>query len=190
MIKDDYVEMFSRKREAPDGTYAATPRADFVYLAEGSKNAMIAGEQGATIMEIYSPVRSDYLEKEGATDLPKAVSMPDFPVPPSIESGKVYDLYDFQYTQLIPGANSRIISGENIQLSFLTMDPGTFFDLHFHPEEQLMLDETGWVNYTTRDGCTSHLTGKYKYDREVFSDLEGIQYTFLYFSVESREITL
>ena len=47
MIGNEYVEMTSRKREAPDGIHAATPRADFVYLEEGDNNALKAGAQGA-----------------------------------------------------------------------------------------------------------------------------------------------
>ena len=139
MIGDEYIEMISRKRERPDGTHGATPRADFVYLEEGSNNALKAGAHGAKIIEMYSPVRADYLQKSGATDVPEELRMPEFPVTPSIQPCRVYDLYDFQYTELVPGANSRIITGKNIQLSFITMDPGTFFDLHFHPEEQLMM---------------------------------------------------
>ncbi len=154
MIGSEYVEMISRKREAPDGTHAATPRTDFVYLAEGSNNAVIAGDQGARILEIYSPVRADYMEKAGATDIPKTVRMTDFPVSPSIEAGKVYDLFDFQYTELVPGANSRIITGENLQLSFITMDPGSFFGEHNHPEEQLMLVFRGGIEEIILDGTT------------------------------------
>ncbi len=154
MIGNEYVEMTSRKREAPDGIHAATPRVDFVYLEEGDNNALKAGAQGARIMEMYSPVRADYLEKAGAVDIPKNLGMPEFPVSPNIESGKVYDLYDFQYTELVPGANSRIITGKNIQLSFLTMDPGSYFGEHNHPEEQLMLVFRGGINEVIMDGST------------------------------------
>ena len=148
----DFVSMTSRKREAPDGINAATPRVDFVYLESGSTSALIAGEQGARIIEIYSPVRSDYLEKAGVTEIPEAEMETDFPVPPSIQSGEVYDLYDLQYTELVPGANSRIITGKNAQLSFLTMDPGSSFDRHLHPEEQLMLVFRGGINEIIMDG--------------------------------------
>ncbi len=148
------VFLTSRKREAPDGTHAATPRTDFVYLEKGSDNSVVAGEGGATILEVYSPVRTDYMEKAGAAQLPAEVKIPDFPVPPTVEPGKVYDLYDLQYTELVPGANSRIIAGKNIQLSFLTMDPGSSFAEHIHPEEQLMLVFRGGIDEIIMDGVT------------------------------------
>lgn len=146
LIGNELVPMISRKRKAPDGIHAATPRMDFVYLEKGSASALIAGEQGAKIIEIYSPYRIDYMEKAGYTETPKPIRKYNFPVPASVEPGKVYDLYDFQYANLVPGANARIISGNNIQLSFLTMDPGSVFDRHLHPEEQLMLVFRGGIN--------------------------------------------
>jgi len=152
LIGENFVGMYSRKREAPDGIHAATSRVDFVYLEKGSANAVVAGEQGARIIEVYSPVRTDYMEKAGVTDIPAATEDVDFPVPPSVKPGTVYDLYDLQYTELVPGANSRIITGNNIQLSFLTMDPGSFFDRHIHPEEQLMLVFRGGINEIIMDG--------------------------------------
>ncbi len=151
LIGNEFMHMISRKREAPDGIHAATRRVDFVYLTKGTTSALTAGEQGARIIEIYSPFRADYMQKTGAPEIPKAVEQYDFPVPPSVKSGKVYDLYDFQYANLVPGANSRIISGNNIQLSFLTMDPGSVFDRHIHPEEQLMLVFRGKINEIIMD---------------------------------------
>jgi gluconolactonase len=58
---------------------------------------------------------------------------------PNVNPGEVYDLYGIQLTELVPGANSRLINGKNTQVSFLSMDPGAIFDRHIHPEEQLML---------------------------------------------------
>jgi gluconolactonase len=40
---------------------------------------------------------------------------------------------------LTTGANSRLITGKNTQISFISMDPGALFDRHIHPEEQTML---------------------------------------------------
>ncbi len=154
LVVDEFVPMISRERETPDGIHAATPRVDFVYLEKGSPSALIAGEEGAQIIEIYSPFRADYMEKAGAGEIRQTVKEYKFPIPPTVEPGKVYDLYDFQYTQLVPGANSRIISGNNIQLSFLTMDPGSVFDRHLHPEEQLMLVFRGAINEIIMDDET------------------------------------
>jgi len=152
LINNKFVPMISRKREAPDGIHAATPRADFVYLTKSTSSALKAGEKGAKIIEVYSPFRSDYMKKAGAQELPKAVETYNFPVKASVVAGKIYDLYDLQYSNLVPGANSRIISGNNIQLSFLTMDPGTVFNRHIHPEEQLMLVFRGKINEIIMDG--------------------------------------
>jgi gluconolactonase len=72
LIEGSNVTMISRKREEPDGTHSATPRIDFVYLEKGSKNAMKAGPDGAKLLEVYSPVRLDYLQKAGVSDIPAA----------------------------------------------------------------------------------------------------------------------
>ena len=58
---------------------------------------------------------------------------------PNVKPNQVYDLYDFQLTELTTGANSRLITGKNTQVSFISMDPGALFDRHIHPEEQTML---------------------------------------------------
>jgi gluconolactonase len=63
LIDGSFINMISRKREEPDGTHSLTPRIDFVYLEKGSKNAVKAGPSGAKLLEVYSPVRIDYLEK-------------------------------------------------------------------------------------------------------------------------------
>ena len=154
LIDNEMVPMISRKREAPDGIHGATPRVDFVYLKKGSSSSLKAGEKGAKIIEIYSPFRADYMEKTGATELPETVETYDFPIPASVIPGEVYDLYDLQYTVLVPGADSRIISGDNIQLSFLTMYPGSVFGRHLHPEEQLMMVFRGKINEIILDGET------------------------------------
>jgi len=152
LVGEEMVSMISRKREAPDGIHATTPRVDFVYLEAGSPSAVVAGDRGARIIEVFSPVPAGYLEKAGISVLPDKTGKVDFPVPPSIEPGVVYDLYDVQYTELVPGANSRIIAGNNVQLSFLTMDPGSSFARHIHPEEQLMLVFRGGIDEIIMDG--------------------------------------
>ena len=66
------VKMMAVKREEQDGTHSITPRIDFVYLEKGSKNALTAGPAGAKVVEVYSPVRLDYLQKAGITNAPAA----------------------------------------------------------------------------------------------------------------------
>ena len=139
LIDGSMVTLNSIKREAQDGTHSVTPRIDFVYLEKGSKNAVTAGDSGAKILEVYSPVRLDYLKKAGVTNLPSETTDVTATLEPNVEPNKVYDLYDFQLTELVAGANSRIISGKNTQISFISMDPGSVFERHIHPEEQMML---------------------------------------------------
>jgi gluconolactonase len=139
LIEGSNVTMISRKREEPDGTHSATPRIDFVYLEKGSKNAMKAGPDGAKLLEVYSPVRLYYLQKAGVSDIPAATVDLKATMEPDVEYNKVYDLYDLQLTELVAGANSRLVTGKSTQVSFIYMDPEAVFDRHIHPEEQLML---------------------------------------------------
>ena len=139
LIGGSNVKMVAVKREEQDGTHSITPRIDFVYLEKGSKNAITAGSAGAKVVEVYSPVRLDYLQKAGITDTPsRNVDLATLSAP-NVNPNQVYDLYEFQLTELTTGANSRLITGKNTQVSFLSMDPGALFDRHIHPEEQTML---------------------------------------------------
>ena len=139
LVNGSFVNMISIKREEQDGTHSVTPRIDFLYLEKGSKNALKAGPNGAKLVEVYSPVRLDYLQKAGVTDLPASVAEINTPMTPNVEYNKVYDLYELQLTELVAGANSRLVTGKNTQVSFISMDPGAVFDRHIHPEEQTML---------------------------------------------------
>ena len=139
LVDGSNVKMIAIKREAQDGTHSLTPRIDFVYLEKGSKNALTAGPAGAKVVEVYSPVRLDYLKKAGVTDVPSANVDITTSGTPNVKPNQVYDLYDFQLTPLTTGANSRLITGKNTQISFISMDPGALFDRHIHPEEQTML---------------------------------------------------
>lgn len=146
LIDEKFVSMISRPRQEPDGIQCQTPRTDFVYLEKGSRNSVKAGPAGAKLIEVYSPVRLDYLKKAGVDELPsKAVDLKST-MEPNIKSNTVYDIYDLQFTSLVPGADSRIISGKNTQVSFISMEPGSVFERHIHPEEQLMM--------VLRGGCS------------------------------------
>ncbi|MFZ0280506.1 MAG: SMP-30/gluconolactonase/LRE family protein [Bacteroidales bacterium] len=139
LIDGSNVKMIAVKREEQDGTHSITPRIDFIYLEKGSKNALTAGPAGAKIVEVYSPVRLDYLQKAGITEAPAKNVDVAAPATPNVKPNQVYDLYDFQLTELTTGANSRLITGKNTQISFISMEPGALFDRHIHPEEQTML---------------------------------------------------
>jgi gluconolactonase len=152
LVNGSNVNMISIKREAPDGTHSITPRIDFVYLEKGSKNALKAGPNGAKLVEVYSPVRLDYLQKAGVTNLPSATVELTATMTPNVEYNKVYDLYEFQLTGLVAGANSRLVTGKSTQVSFISMDPGAVFERHIHPEEQMMLVLRGGCNEILLDG--------------------------------------
>jgi gluconolactonase len=148
-INGSQVTMISSKREAPDGTHSGTPRIDFVYLEKGAKNAITAGASGARLLEAYSPLRLDYLQKAGIKNLPAEAADIETKSAPNVVANKVYDLYDFQLTYLLPGAYSRLVSGKNTQLSFISMEPNSVFPNHIHPEEQMM--------FVLRGACTEML---------------------------------
>jgi len=152
LINGTFVTMRALEREEPDGIHGSTPKVEFVFLEKGSENAVKTGDEGAEILEVYWPVRLDYLEKAGVTNLPSNVPEENYPLEPSVEPNKVYDLYDVQFTELVPGANSRLISGRGTQLSFLRMAPGSTFGHHIHPEEQVMIVLRGWIDEIILDG--------------------------------------
>jgi gluconolactonase len=151
--------MTARDRQPPDGAHGGTPRNDFVYLDKDAPNGLTAGPDGAWVIEVYAPPRLDYLKKAGAAKLPASVPDPAFPLPPSVEPGKVYDLSDVQLTELSPGANAQLVSGRRVQLSFLRMAPGSVFDLHLHPEEQLMSVSRGGIDERILDATAAMKKG-------------------------------
>ncbi|HEY5772466.1 MAG TPA: SMP-30/gluconolactonase/LRE family protein [Chitinophagaceae bacterium] len=152
LINGTMVNMIGQKREEPDGAHSGTPRIDFVYLEKGTKNSLTAGATGAKLIEVYSPLRLDYLQKAGVKNLPAETKDIESFQAPNISANKVYDLYDIQLTPLATGAHSRLVSGKNTQLSFISMDPGSVFPHHIHPEEQMMFVLRGECNEIILDG--------------------------------------
>ena len=152
LIAGSPVTMISKKRDAPDGAHNGTPRIDFVYLEKGSRNAVTAGSSGAKLLEVYSPLRLDYLQKAGVKNLPSKLADVENTQIPNIDYNKVYDLYDIQLTELLPGASSRLVSGKNMQLSFISMEPNSVFPPHIHPEEQMMFALRGACKEILLDG--------------------------------------
>ena len=152
LINGTMVNMIGQKREEPDGTHSGTPRVDFVYLEKGTKNSLTAGATGAKLIEVYSPLRLDYLQKAGVKNLPAEIKDIESFQTPNISANKVYDLYDIQLTPLATGAHSRLVSGKNTQLSFISMDPGSVFPHHIHPEEQMMFVLRGECSEIILDG--------------------------------------
>lgn len=145
-INGNSMTMTSKKREAPTGIHRGTPRIDFVYLEKGSKYSIQNGSEGAKVYEVCSPLRLDYLQLAGIENLPSDISDIENPLSPNLEPNKIYDLYDIQLTELAPGAHARLISGRNMLLSFISMDPDSKFGHHIHPEEQIMFVLRGAVD--------------------------------------------
>ena len=146
------LRLIGKKREAPDGTHSGTPQLNFIYLEKGSKSAIIAGSSGAKLLEAYSPGRLDYLQKAGVKSLPAELKDISVTQQPNVVPNKVYDLYDIQLTKIADGAHTRLISGKNTQLSFISMEPGSIFPHHIHPEEQMMFVLRGTCNEILLDG--------------------------------------
>jgi gluconolactonase len=144
-------QMVAKDREEPDGTHSGTPRMDFIYQPAGTKNEVVAGDSGALLMEVYSPVRRDYLEKLGISDQPITGQQEGRVHEPTVVPNIPRDLYDIQLTELSQGAFSRLVSAGNMQLSFISIDPGKGSPAHIHPEEQINLLTRGALTETVLD---------------------------------------
>jgi gluconolactonase len=146
LINGNYVTLEAISADSPDGTNARTSVREFVYLQDGAKTAIKAGSEGAKIVEVFSPVPVEYLRLAGIENIPDPIDLTSLPVKPTVEPNKVYNLDDLQFTELVPGSNSRIIGGYGAQISFLRMDPDAIFEHHIHPEEQVMVALRGWID--------------------------------------------
>src|SRR5690606_32184269 len=151
-INGETKTLVSIKREEQSGIHSGTPKTEFVYLEKGTKSSITAGESGAKILEVSSPLRLDYLQKLGIENLPNEILDVRNPQKANVEFNKVYDLYEFQLTKLAEGAHSRLVSGRNMQLSFISMNPGSTFPHHIHPEEQMMYVMRGECEEIILDG--------------------------------------
>ena len=50
------------------------------------------------------------------------------------------------WTELVPGANSRLVWGDGVMVSFITMAPWTSFPRHTHEAEQIMIVLDGYMD--------------------------------------------
>jgi gluconolactonase len=151
LIGGKHVSLKAVAREAPGAVLSATPVNEFVYMQAGAKTAIKAGDMGAEVLEIYSPAAVEYLEESGYQNIPEPISIEQYPVPANVEPQTVYDLNDFQFTELLPGANARLITGQGVMMSFISMSPGNFFPHHIHPEEQVMTVMRGYSDQIVMD---------------------------------------
>lgn len=160
LINGQMVDMKNVDAELPiDGTHGKRPSRDYVFIQQGSENNLKAGPEGAEILEAFWPVRLDYLQKAGAANLPSSVPKGNYPVKASVQPNTVYNYFDIQFTELTPGANSRLITLPGMQLSFIRMDPGSVFGHHNHPEHQVMIALRGWIDEIILDGVTRMQNG-------------------------------
>ena len=151
LVNGQYVELKASPREAPGAVLSSMPVNEMVYLQEGAKTALTTGDSGAKVLEVYSPAATDYLDMAGYKDIPEPIYITKYPVVPNVEPNKIYDLNDFQFTELVPGANSRLINGRGVMLSFISMNPNIFFRHHSHPEEQVMTVLRGYSDQIVMD---------------------------------------
>ena len=54
-------------------------------------------------------------------------------------------------TELVKGSNSHLVRASNVMVSFLTMKAGSVFELHSHPEEQVMIVLEGFCDEVIED---------------------------------------
>ncbi|MBN1290248.1 MAG: SMP-30/gluconolactonase/LRE family protein, partial [Candidatus Latescibacteria bacterium] len=148
LINGSYITM---RQHDTITNWTSTPHKDMVYIPKGGENAMVAGSNGAEVLEICWPVRTDYVKKAGGV-LPQNQKTGNFNTTPSIPPYKIMNFYDVQFTDLSKTtANSRLISGQGFQCSFLSAEPGRVSDFHNHPEEQLSIVLRGEVKETVLD---------------------------------------
>nr|WP_321411207.1 SMP-30/gluconolactonase/LRE family protein [uncultured Allomuricauda sp.] len=149
--KGKNLTLMAQEREEPDGTHSATPKMDFIFQKKGSDSEIVVGDEVTKIMEVYSPIRLDYLQKMGITDLPSEIPQVSSNAEATIIPNTVYDFYDIQLTQLTNGVFTRLVSAGDIQLSLVSADPNTESQAHIHPEEQITFLLRGSLKETVLD---------------------------------------
>ncbi len=154
LANGEHVTLIGTSRVEPNGVAANMPIREFIYLEDGAQSNIVAGDEGATVFTLYAPIPEFYLEEFDRADSYVDVDLNSFPLEPNVEPNVVYDMYDFQYTELVPGANARLINGRGAQMSWLRMDPGIEFGYHNHPEEQVMMGLRGWIDEYILDGIS------------------------------------
>lgn len=77
---------------------------------------------------------------------------------------------DIPLTEIVKGSYSHLIFGKNAIISFLTMKAGSTFELHSHPEEQIMIVTSGYCDevikdkmYRVTEGDVIHLASNLKH---------------------------
>ncbi|MFC1607430.1 SMP-30/gluconolactonase/LRE family protein [Candidatus Latescibacterota bacterium] len=126
------------------------PINEFIYLQKGSQSGVKAGPEGCEILEIYSPLRLDYITKAGR-EVPADIPESSFSVQLPFDPNTIYDMYDVQFSKLGDGVFSKILPAPGFQVSFMSMDPGTELKLQSHPESMLRMVLRGSMDATVLD---------------------------------------
>lgn len=153
-----YVPMTAREYETMTPISGHRSHRDVIYLEKGVRNALKAGNHGAELIEVYGPARTDYLSKAGIS-LKENSNANASVMQPSIEPNRVVNYYDLPFVPVFNGGFSRLISGRNVQLSFLRMAPGVSFKDSRHPEEQIMIVLRGGRTETVGDNTYDMVPG-------------------------------
>ena len=148
LVENKTKELKGVERDEPDGTHSATPRTDFIFQQKNSISEVRAGDSGAQLMEIYNPVRLDYLEKLGISNVKENALTMNSDHKPTVMPNKVYDLYNIQLTEIGEDTFSRLVSTGNMQLSFASLKPNAKSKPHIHQQEQLTLVQRGALEQT------------------------------------------
>jgi quercetin dioxygenase-like cupin family protein len=123
------------------------------------------------------------LQAQAAQRAPAAQATPATPKEPKA-TAEEFKSHVIRYTDLPPvelvkGANSRLIAGEESMISFLKMDKNSFFAPHRHKQEQIMIVLDGYCDeiiegklYRVQKGDVIVLPsniehGAYMYDQDV-----------------------
>lgn len=154
MINETATNMQAIAREEPDGTHGGTPITPLVYQQKGTKTATKAGANGAKILEVYSPVRLDYLQKLGIQNIPENEVEASGSITPNVEANRVYNLYDLPLAAVTENVFSRIISARKLQVAFTAIDPLT----ELSPKAQV----SEMLEIVTRGGGTMMTLGEDK----------------------------
>ena len=87
----------------------------------------------------------------------------------------VYHLQDLSLHRLVQGAESKLLFGEKLMLSFIEIAPHTHFPRHRHPEEQFMVVLGGEIDEIIEDQIIRLRPGDVCY---LPSNLEHGGYTY------------
>ena len=154
MINETATNMQAIAREEPDGTHGGTPVTPLVYQQKGTKTVTKAGANGAKILEVYSPVRLDYLQKLGIQNIPENTVEAAGNITPNVEANRIYNLYDLPLAAVAENVFSRIISAGKLQIAFTAIDPLT----ELSPKAQV----SEMLEIVTRGGGTMMTLGEDK----------------------------